>query len=192
MNGRGDERQPTTRDWIAIFGAILGAFMAVLDIQITNASLRYIQGGIGASLDEGSWNSTAYLVAEIITIPLTPWLADVFFDKALPDRQLRVVPDFLDVVRAVDESDDDGRLPRRAGLYRRRLYPDRDDDRIAPPAEIEAADRSRAVRCDRDLRSRDRTDRRRVADRHLFLALDLLHQSAAGLVLIWAVWYGLD
>jgi len=81
MNGRGDERQPTTRDWIAIFGAILGAFMAVLDIQITNASLRYIQGGIGASLDEGSWISTAYLVAEIITIPLTPWLADVFSTK---------------------------------------------------------------------------------------------------------------
>jgi len=36
-------------------GTMLGAFMAVLDIQITNASLRYITGGIAATEDEGSW-----------------------------------------------------------------------------------------------------------------------------------------
>jgi DHA2 family multidrug resistance protein len=66
------------RNWIAVFGAILGAFMAVLDIQITNASLPDIQGGLAASLDEGSWISTAYLVGEITTIPLTGWLSEVF------------------------------------------------------------------------------------------------------------------
>jgi len=78
MKGRSEEHQPTARDWIAIFGAILGAFMAVLDIQITNASLKDIQGGIAASLDEGTWISTGYLVAEIIAIPLSGWLADIF------------------------------------------------------------------------------------------------------------------
>src|SRR4051812_49814180 len=79
MNSRPrEERQPDTRDWIAIFGAILGAFMAVLDIQITNASLKDIQGGIAASLDEGTWISTGYLVAEIIAIPLSGWLGDIF------------------------------------------------------------------------------------------------------------------
>jgi MFS transporter, DHA2 family, multidrug resistance protein len=66
------------RDWIAVYGAILGAFMAVLDIQITNASLKYIQGGLAASLDEGSWISTGYLVAEIVVIPLTGYLGGVF------------------------------------------------------------------------------------------------------------------
>ena len=74
----GGEKEPTLRQWIAVFGAILGAFMAVLDIQITNASLPDIQGGIAASLDEGTWISTAYLIAEIITIPLSPWLSDIF------------------------------------------------------------------------------------------------------------------
>ena len=63
---------------MAVYGAILGAFMAVLDIQITNASLEYIQGGLAASLDEGTWISTAYLVAEIVTIPLTGYLGNVF------------------------------------------------------------------------------------------------------------------
>jgi DHA2 family multidrug resistance protein len=66
------------RDWIAVYGAILGAFMAVLDIQITNSSLKYIQGGLAASLDEGTWISTGYLVAEIVVIPLTGYLGSVF------------------------------------------------------------------------------------------------------------------
>jgi DHA2 family multidrug resistance protein len=57
---------------------MLGAFMAVLDIQITNASLQEIQASLGASLDEGSWISTSYLVAEIIVIPLSGWLSRVF------------------------------------------------------------------------------------------------------------------
>lgn len=66
------------KNWIAVFGSAIGAFMAILDIQITSSSLRDIQGGLGASLDEGSWISTSYLIAEIITIPLTGWLSRVF------------------------------------------------------------------------------------------------------------------
>jgi DHA2 family multidrug resistance protein len=57
---------------------MLGAFMAVLDIQITNASLNDILGSLGATLSEGSWISTSYLVAEIIVIALTGYFSDVF------------------------------------------------------------------------------------------------------------------
>ncbi|MGC4075398.1 MAG: DHA2 family efflux MFS transporter permease subunit [Nibricoccus sp.] len=65
------------RAWIGTIGGMLGAFMAVLDIQITNSSLRDISGAIGASLDESSWISIAYLVPEIIVIPLTAWITSV-------------------------------------------------------------------------------------------------------------------
>jgi len=51
--------------------------MAVLDIQITNSSLRDISGAIGASLDESTWISIAYLVPEIIIIPLTGWIMSI-------------------------------------------------------------------------------------------------------------------
>lgn len=68
----------TLRDWLAVGGGILGAFMALLDIQITNASLAEIGGAIGATSSEGSWISTGYLMAEIIVIPLTGWLARSF------------------------------------------------------------------------------------------------------------------
>ncbi len=66
------------RTWVAIIAATLGAFMAILNIQIVNASLADIQGAIGAGIDDGGWISTAYLVAEIVVIPLTAWLARVF------------------------------------------------------------------------------------------------------------------
>ncbi len=66
------------KTWVGVLGTLLGAFMAVLDIQITNASLQDIQAALGATLEEGSWISTAYLVAEIVVIPLTGWLAGVF------------------------------------------------------------------------------------------------------------------
>src|ERR1700677_1847066 len=77
MNTQAAEKA-TTKQWIAVFGALLGAFMAILDISITNASLQDIQGGLSATLDEGAWISTAYLVAEIIVIPLTGFMASVF------------------------------------------------------------------------------------------------------------------
>ncbi|MCL1126060.1 DHA2 family efflux MFS transporter permease subunit [Shewanella surugensis] len=72
-----DYSQGSQRAWIAIFGGLVGAFMAILDIQITNSSLKEIQGGLGATVEEGSWISTSYLVAEMIAIPLSGWLSKV-------------------------------------------------------------------------------------------------------------------
>ena len=66
------------KTWIAVGGALIGAFMAVLNIQITNASLPYIEGGIGTGGVYGTWVSTAYLIGEIIVIPLTDFLSRVF------------------------------------------------------------------------------------------------------------------
>jgi DHA2 family multidrug resistance protein len=68
----------SAKTWIAVAGATLGAFMAVLNIQIVNASLADIQGAIGAGIDDGGWISTSYLIAEIVVIPLSGWLARVF------------------------------------------------------------------------------------------------------------------
>ncbi len=68
----------TVQQWLAVLGGALAAFMAVLDIQITNASLQNIQGALSASPEESTWISTAYLVAEVIIIPMTGWLCRVF------------------------------------------------------------------------------------------------------------------
>ena len=64
--------------WIAVVASMIGAFMAILNIQITNASLLDIEGGIGTGVDNGAWISTSYLIGEIIVIPLTDYLSKVF------------------------------------------------------------------------------------------------------------------
>jgi DHA2 family multidrug resistance protein len=68
----------SAKTWLAVIGATLGAFMAVLNIQIVNSSLADIQGAIGAGIDDGGWISTSYLITEIVVIPLSGWLARVF------------------------------------------------------------------------------------------------------------------
>lgn len=66
------------------FGAmVLGMFMAILDIQIVSASLAEIQAGLGASPSEGSWVQTAYLIAEVIMIPLSGFLSRVLSTRVL-------------------------------------------------------------------------------------------------------------
>jgi MFS transporter, DHA2 family, multidrug resistance protein len=72
------EQQVSLKTWIAVGGSMLGAFMAVLNIQITNASLPYIEGGIGTGGVNGQWVITAYLIGEIIVIPMTDFLSRVF------------------------------------------------------------------------------------------------------------------
>ena len=67
-----------TAAWLAVAAGTLGSFMATLDISIVNAALPTIQGEIGASGTEGTWISTAYLVSEIVIIPLSGWLERVF------------------------------------------------------------------------------------------------------------------
>ena len=68
----------TVKMWICVIGVLLGCFVAVLNIIVTNSSLRDIAGTLAASSDEISWVPTSYLVAEIVVIPLTAWLSDAF------------------------------------------------------------------------------------------------------------------
>jgi DHA2 family multidrug resistance protein len=60
-----------------------GGFMALLDIQIVASSLQYIGGGLSAAQDEISWVQTAYLIAEIVVIPMSGWLTRVFSTRWL-------------------------------------------------------------------------------------------------------------
>ena len=73
-----DPNRASVTVWVAVLAAMIGCFMAILNIQITNASLLNIEGGIGTGVDNGSWISTSYLIGEIVVIPLTDYLSRVF------------------------------------------------------------------------------------------------------------------
>src|SRR6202049_3493128 len=71
------------RRLIAFLAMCFGMFMAFLDIQIVSASLSEIQAGLAASSDEIPWVQTAYLIAEVVAIPLSGFLS-----RALGTRTL--------------------------------------------------------------------------------------------------------
>jgi DHA2 family multidrug resistance protein len=71
------------RRMIAFMAMCFGMFMAFLDIQIVSASLSEIQAGLAASGDEIPWVQTAYLIAEVVAIPLSGFLS-----RALGTRTL--------------------------------------------------------------------------------------------------------
>lgn len=62
---------------------VFGMFMSILDIQIVSASLSEIQAGLSASSSEVAWVQTAYLIAEVIAIPLSGFLSRAFGTRLL-------------------------------------------------------------------------------------------------------------
>jgi DHA2 family multidrug resistance protein len=74
---------PLSRKFL-IFGVMaFGQFMALLDIQVVAASLNDLQAGLSAGPDEISWVQTAYLMAELVMIPLSAFLAQAMSTRWL-------------------------------------------------------------------------------------------------------------
>ena len=60
-----------------------GQFMALIDIQIVAASLNDVQAGLSAGPDEISWIQTGYLMAELVMIPFSAFLAQALSTRWL-------------------------------------------------------------------------------------------------------------
>ncbi len=76
-------RAARLKTWIGFAAMAIGMFMAILDIQIVASSLPEIQAGLNIPLDRLSWVQTAYLMAEIVAIPLTGWLTRLLSTRGL-------------------------------------------------------------------------------------------------------------
>lgn len=72
-----------TRKWLGFAALCAGMFMAVLDIQIVITSLTVIEKALKIGADRMSWVQTSYLIAEIVTIPLTGLLMRMFSMRKL-------------------------------------------------------------------------------------------------------------
>ena len=79
-----DPSRLTNRQKYLIFGVMaFGQFMALIDIQIVAASLNEVQAGLSAGPDEISWVQTAYLMAELVMIPFSAFLAQALSTRWL-------------------------------------------------------------------------------------------------------------
>ena len=74
------------RRWVGFAAMAVGLFMAILDMQIVATSLPVIQASLKIDPQQMSWIQTAYIIAEVITIPITGVLT-----RALTMRGLFVI-----------------------------------------------------------------------------------------------------
>jgi DHA2 family multidrug resistance protein len=63
-----------TNPWLVAAVVVVPTFMEVLDTTIAVVALRYIAGGLSATVDDGEWVITSYLAANAIILPITGWL----------------------------------------------------------------------------------------------------------------------
>jgi DHA2 family multidrug resistance protein len=77
------ERVPQVNRWIVSLSVVFATFMEVLDTTVVNVSLPHIAGSMSATVVEGTWTLTSYLVANAIVLPMTGWLARQFGRKRL-------------------------------------------------------------------------------------------------------------
>ena len=98
-------------------------FMSILDIQIVSASLAEIQAGLSAGTDEVAWVQTAYLIAEVIMIPLSGTLARIVSTRVL--FSISAAGFTIASALAATATNIDQMIVYRAhpGLYRRRHDP---------------------------------------------------------------------
>jgi len=61
------------RRTLVVTAVMLAALMQLADTTIVNVALPTIDGALGASVDQGAWFVTAYIIANVIIIPLSPW-----------------------------------------------------------------------------------------------------------------------
>jgi len=61
--------------WLVAAAVVVPTFMEVLDTTIAVVALRYIAGGLSATVDDGEWVLTSYLAANAIILPITGWLS---------------------------------------------------------------------------------------------------------------------
>src|SRR5207302_9301024 len=75
--------EPTLRDWIGVLAMGTGLFMAIMDVQIVTSSLTQIQRVLSASTDESAWVQTAYLIADVVMVPMSGMLSRILSTRVL-------------------------------------------------------------------------------------------------------------
>src|SRR5271166_4081913 len=72
------EPRPAINPWIVTAAVMLATFMEILDTTVVNVAVPHIAGNMGATVEEGTWVVTSYLVSNAIILPMSGWLANRF------------------------------------------------------------------------------------------------------------------
>src|SRR6187551_2688727 len=67
--------------YLVAIAVSLAAMLELIDTSIVNVAIPHMMGNLGATLDEISWVSTGYIIANVIVIPMSGWLSAYFGRK---------------------------------------------------------------------------------------------------------------
>ncbi len=67
--------RPAVNPWLVAVAVVVPTFMEILDTTIATASLRYIAGGLSATMDDSDWVMTSYPAANATILPITGWIS---------------------------------------------------------------------------------------------------------------------
>ena len=62
------------RTVIIVITAAMAALLEIIDSSIVNVAIPTMMGNLGVTLDQISWVSTGYMIANSIVLPIAAWL----------------------------------------------------------------------------------------------------------------------
>jgi hypothetical protein len=138
---------------VITLGIVIATLLEIIDVTIVNVALPNIEGNFGASVDQAAWIGTGYIIANVVVIPITPWL-----QKRFGRRQYYAASIAIFVLASI-----------MCGL----------SGSLTDLIVWRVIQGSRHLRDGRDRRADRRTDARRLHHRSVLVALRVLRQRAA-------------
>lgn len=72
------EEDPYKHKYLIAIAVTLAAVLELIDTSIVNVAIPHMMGNLGATVDEITWVSVGYIVANVIVIPMSGWLSAYF------------------------------------------------------------------------------------------------------------------
>jgi DHA2 family multidrug resistance protein len=73
--------RPPTNKWIVALSVTFGTLMGTIDASIVNVAVPHLRGSLGATVEEITWVSTGFIIANVIVMPLTAFFGRFFGQK---------------------------------------------------------------------------------------------------------------
>ena len=73
-------RAPTNK-WLVTVSITFGTLMGTIDSSIVNVAMPHLSGSLGATVEEITWVTTGFVIANVVVMPLTAFLGRLFGQK---------------------------------------------------------------------------------------------------------------
>src|SRR4051812_46034883 len=74
------EREPGNK-WLVTVSITFGTLMGAIDASIVNVAVPHLTGGLGVTIEQVTWVTTGFVIATVMVMPLTGFLARLFGQK---------------------------------------------------------------------------------------------------------------